>query len=132
MGVLQRSAFKIIFTFVALFFIDSAESQNIVALFSDRRFTANPVRLTDTDVGELFFRKPNLSTRATSQEGGRIAAKLEAHIIAFPDGAALIEQLPAQQLFAFIDVPWCKGDFHFIERCVLALWADAGRPWKKL
>jgi hypothetical protein len=47
-------------------------------------------------------------------------------------GAALIEQLPAQQLFTFIDVPWCKGDFYFIERCVLALWVDAGKPWKQL
>jgi hypothetical protein len=127
-----RSAFKIILTFVTFFFIDSAESRNIVALFSDRRFTANPVRLTDTDVGELFFRTPDLPTRATFLEGGRIAAKLEAHIIAFLDGAALMKHLPAQQLSAFIDVPWSKGDFYFIERCVLALRADAGRPWKKL
>jgi hypothetical protein len=47
-------------------------------------------------------------------------------------GAALIEQLPATDLLCFIDVPWCKGDFYFIERCTLALWVDSGRPWKKL
>ncbi len=27
------------------------------------------------------------------------------------------------------DVPWCKGDFYFVEKCVAGLWADAGRPW---
>jgi len=86
-GVFQRFAFKLIVTFTALFFIDSAASQNIVALFSDRRFTANPVRLTDTDVSELFFRTPDFPTRATSSEGRRVAAKLEAHVIAFLDGA---------------------------------------------
>jgi hypothetical protein len=37
-------------------------------------------------------------------------------------GAALIEQLPPDQLAGFIDVPWCKGDFYFIEKCALALW----------
>lgn len=86
-GVLQRFAFKLIVTFAALFLVDSAASQNIVALFSDRRFTANPVRLTDTDVSELFFRTPDFPTRATSSEGRRVAAKLEAHFIAFLDGA---------------------------------------------
>jgi hypothetical protein len=85
-GILQRLAFKIIVTFATLFFIDSAESQNIVVQFSDR-FTANPVRLTDTDVSELFFRTPDLPGRATSSEGRRIAAKLEAHVAAFLDGA---------------------------------------------
>lgn len=85
-AILQRFAFKIIVTFVALFFIDSAESQNIVIQFSDR-FTANPVRLTDTDVSELFFRTPDFPRRATSSEGRRTAAKLEAHVAAFLDGA---------------------------------------------
>jgi hypothetical protein len=86
-GILQRCAFKIIVTFAALFFVDSAESQNIVALFSDRRFTANPVRLTDTDVSELFFCTPGFPKRATSPEGGRVANKLQAHVIAFLGGA---------------------------------------------
>jgi hypothetical protein len=36
-------------------------------------------------------------------------------------GAALVEQLPAAQLFSFVDVPHCRGDFYFIERCALAL-----------
>ena len=86
-SAIKRFAFKIIVTFGALFFVDSAASQNIVALFSDRRFTANPVRLTDTDVGELFFRTPDLPKRAASSEGGRVAARLEAHVIAFLGGA---------------------------------------------
>ena len=84
---LKRFGFEIIFTFATLFFIDSAASQNIVVLFTDRRFTANPVRLTDTDVSELFFRTPDFPKRATSPEGRRVAAKLEAHVIAFLDGA---------------------------------------------
>jgi hypothetical protein len=82
-----RFAFKIIVTFATLFLIDSGASQNIVALFSDRRFTANPVRLTDTDVSELFFRTPDFAARATSPEGRRVAAKLESHVMAFLDGA---------------------------------------------
>src|SRR4026207_1734106 len=86
-NVLPRSAFKIILTLGALFFVDSAMSQNIVALFSDRRFTANPVRLTDTDVGERFFRTPDFPERANSSEGRRVAAKLEAHVKTFLDGA---------------------------------------------
>jgi len=47
-------------------------------------------------------------------------------------GATFVEELPADQLAGFVDVPWCRGDFYFIEKCVFALWADAGRPWSKL
>jgi hypothetical protein len=47
-------------------------------------------------------------------------------------GATFVEQLPAAELFGFIDVPWCKGDFYFIEKCLFALWAGAGRPWTEL
>jgi hypothetical protein len=47
-------------------------------------------------------------------------------------GAAFIEQLPGTRLLTFIDVPWCPGDFYFIEKCVLALWAEAGWPWHDL
>jgi hypothetical protein len=47
-------------------------------------------------------------------------------------GATFVEELPADQLAGFIDVPWCRGDLYFIEKCVFALWADAGRPWRKL
>jgi hypothetical protein len=47
-------------------------------------------------------------------------------------GAVFLEQLPAGQIVTFIDVPWGKGDFYFIEKCALALWADAGRPWATL
>jgi hypothetical protein len=37
--------------------------------------------------------------------------------------AAFIEELPADSLLEFIDVPWCKADLFFIERCALALHA---------
>ena len=37
------------------------------------------------------------------------------------DGAVFVEQLPPEQIAGFIDVPWCKGDFYFIEKCALAL-----------
>jgi hypothetical protein len=38
-------------------------------------------------------------------------------------GAVLVEQLPSEQIASFVDVPWCKGDFYFIEKCALALGA---------
>ncbi len=43
-------------------------------------------------------------------------------------GAALIEELQGDELATYVDVPWCKGDLYFIEKCVLALTAtrDAG------
>jgi hypothetical protein len=47
-------------------------------------------------------------------------------------GAVFVEQLPAGQIISFVDVPWCKGDFYFMEKCAYALWAGAGRPWEKL
>jgi hypothetical protein len=40
-------------------------------------------------------------------------------------GAALVEQLPREQLLRFVDVPHGRGDFYFIERCALALAAPA-------
>jgi hypothetical protein len=42
-------------------------------------------------------------------------------------GAVLVEALPADELFSFVDVPWCQGDFYFIEKCVYALWTTGGR-----
>jgi hypothetical protein len=36
-------------------------------------------------------------------------------------GAVFVEQLPPEQITSFVDVPWCKGDFYFIEKCALAL-----------
>jgi hypothetical protein len=36
-------------------------------------------------------------------------------------GVVFIEQLPPEQITSFVDVPWCKGDFYFIEKCALAL-----------
>ena len=36
-------------------------------------------------------------------------------------GAVFIEQLPPEEIASFVDVPWCKGDFYFIETCALAL-----------
>ena len=40
-------------------------------------------------------------------------------------GAALIERLPATELEALVDVPACRADLNFIERCALALGAGA-------
>jgi hypothetical protein len=42
-------------------------------------------------------------------------------------GATLVEEIPAEQLLSFVDVPWCKGDLYFIEKCAYAL-AAAGKP----
>jgi len=36
-------------------------------------------------------------------------------------GAALIEKLSSEQLLRFVDVPSCRADFYFIEKCALAL-----------
>jgi hypothetical protein len=46
-------------------------------------------------------------------------------------GAAYIERLDAGTLLAAVDVPWCRGDLFFIEKCALALWASAGRPMER-
>jgi len=46
-------------------------------------------------------------------------------------GAVFVEQLPSEQILTFIDVPWCKGDFYFIEKCAYALWMSGGRRWSK-
>jgi hypothetical protein len=48
------------------------------------------------------------------------------------DGATFVEELPGEQLAPFVDVPWCKADLYFIEKCVYALWARVGRPWVEL
>jgi hypothetical protein len=45
-------------------------------------------------------------------------------------GAAFVELLSSEQMLSLVDVPWCKGDFYFIEKCVQALWSAAGRPWR--
>lgn len=37
------------------------------------------------------------------------------------DGGVFVEQLPPEQIASFVDVPWCKGDFYFIEKCALVL-----------
>jgi len=36
-------------------------------------------------------------------------------------GAVFVEELAPEQVASFVDVPWCQGDFYFIEKCVLAL-----------
>jgi hypothetical protein len=36
-------------------------------------------------------------------------------------GAALLEELPRDELLRLIDVPACRADFYFIEKCALAL-----------
>ncbi|HWH71072.1 MAG TPA: hypothetical protein VNT26_16920, partial [Candidatus Sulfotelmatobacter sp.] len=47
-------------------------------------------------------------------------------------GATFIEQLPAEELLEFVDVPWCRGDFYFMEKGAVALWAAAGANWSSL
>ncbi len=46
--------------------------------------------------------------------------------------ATFIEQRPAVELLEYIDVPWCRGDFYFIEKCALALWSASGHNWASL
>jgi hypothetical protein len=36
-------------------------------------------------------------------------------------GAVFVEQLPPEEIASFVDVPWGKADFYFIEKCALAL-----------
>jgi hypothetical protein len=47
-------------------------------------------------------------------------------------GATFIERLPAEDLLAFVDIPWCEGDLYFVEKCVYSLWGSAGRKWKRV
>jgi hypothetical protein len=42
------------------------------------------------------------------------------------DGAVFVEALPVEPIPSFLDLPWCKGDFYFIEKCVYALWTVSG------
>lgn len=37
------------------------------------------------------------------------------------NGAAMIENLDSPALLGFIDIPWCRGDLYFIEKCAMAL-----------
>jgi hypothetical protein len=39
--------------------------------------------------------------------------------------AALLERMPMEQLAEWVDVPWCRGDLHQIERLALVLAAGA-------
>jgi len=36
-------------------------------------------------------------------------------------GDAFIERLPGKQLLRLVDIPWCDGDFYFIEKCTYTL-----------
>ena len=47
-------------------------------------------------------------------------------------GATFIEELPGEEVLAFVDIPWCKGDLYFIEKCACALWAAGARQLKKV
>jgi len=92
----------------AVFCVDSLCAQNIVEdtdRSASQQFTANPVRLTDMDVGEFLFSAPRFSAAANA---------------------------PSEKLNGYFNVPWCKGDLYFIEKSVYALWAAGGRPWKTL
>ena len=84
-------AFNLFFLFLSVFSFDSASGQNIVELSSTPTFTANPVMLTDTDVSESFvWRAPNFTASPASSEARRIAAKLDAHVTEFLEGAPWI------------------------------------------
>jgi hypothetical protein len=43
-------------------------------------------------------------------------------------GAAWVEQVPARQLWEWVDVPWCHGDYYFMEKCAAALERAAVAP----
>ncbi|MCX5685006.1 MAG: hypothetical protein NT049_15180 [Planctomycetota bacterium] len=46
--------------------------------------------------------------------------------------STFIEDLPGEKLLAFVDVPWCKGDLYFVEKCTYALWGETGKAWRKM
>ena len=84
----RRVAFNLFLIFLAVFSFDSASGQNIVGADSTSTSTANPVSLTDTDVSESFvWREPVFGAHPVSSEARRIAAKLDAHVTEFLDGA---------------------------------------------
>lgn len=43
-----------------------------------------------------------------------------------------IEQIDADKLTRFVDVPWCEGDLYFVEKAASAVWVAAGRRWETL
>ncbi len=47
-------------------------------------------------------------------------------------GVVTIERLEGAKVLSFVDVPWCKGDFYFMEQCAGALWAASGRGWTQI
>lgn len=86
----QRGWPSLFFALAAAFCVDSLCAQNIVGdtdRSASQQFTANPVRLTDTDVGEFLFSAPRFSAAGNSAESARISSRLEAHVIALLDGA---------------------------------------------
>ena len=96
---------SLFFVMAAVFCVDSHCAQNIVMntdSTASQQFTANPVRLTDMDVGEFLF-----STLKFSTAGSAASEKLN----------------------GYFNLPWCKGDLFFIGKSVYALWAAGGRPW---
>jgi hypothetical protein len=81
---------SLLFAVAAVFCVDSLRAQNIVQgtdFSASQEFTANPVRLTDMDVGEFLFSAPRFFTSDGSAESLRISSRLEAHVVAFLDGA---------------------------------------------
>jgi len=43
-------------------------------------------------------------------------------------GAAWIERVPSVELVAWLDLPWCPGDYFFLEKCAAVLGADQLEP----
>ena len=120
MSSIDRFAFKLIFRLTSVFCVDSADGSNMVEP-TTLEFTANPVRLTDTDVSEFILSIPDFKTRLASPDTNRASAKHE--------GAAFVGQMLTHRLLTFIDARGCKSHFSFIEKLVDAWWASGGeRP----
>ncbi|WCJ59936.1 hypothetical protein NXS98_02085 [Fontisphaera persica] len=46
--------------------------------------------------------------------------------------AMFIEAVPAETLVGWVDIPWCSGDYYFMEKCALVLWQAGGGKWKPM
>ena len=81
---------SLFFALAAVLCVDTLCARNIVGI-TDRSdsqpFTANPVRLTDTEVSEFLFSAPRFSTAGNSAESARITSRLETQVISYLDDA---------------------------------------------
>ncbi len=115
--------FNLILCSAVLFCVDSIACQNIVG-HTAAQFTANPVRLTDTDVSEFLLRAGNPHASQDSPDAKRTADKLDADSAGFLDGRprmpfqfTLNERSPAGQFLISADRPRCKAAVSSIQKC---------------